>query len=153
MALDLTSRANVVARLDEGLARWQADRADSQIRDGLIQRFEFTYDLSHKLLRRALAEAAANPEHDLPELVRTASKQGLLPSGWPQWRTWREMRNITSHTYDEAKALQVAEAIPGFLEEAREVLARLARHLPPDVAAWAFGRIIDAARIGVHPAP
>ena len=129
MALDFTPLANAVARLDEGLARWQADRADTQIRDGLIQRFEFTYDLSHKMLRRAPEEAAANPEAvdrmTFPELVRTASEQGLLASGWPQWRTWREMRNIASHTYDEAKALQVAEAIPGFLGEAQDLLARL----------------------------
>ncbi len=129
MPLDLSPLANAVARLDEGLARWRSDTADAQIRDGLIQRFEFTYDLSHKFLRRALEEAAANPEAvdrmTFPELVRTAAEQGLLASGWPEWRTWREMRNITSHTYDEAKALQVAEAIPGFLQESRALLARL----------------------------
>ncbi len=129
MALDFSPLANAVARLDEGLARYRVDEADAQIRDGLIQRFEFTYDLAHKMLRRALEEAAANPEEvdrmSFPTLIRTGSEQGLLQGDWPLWRTFREMRNITSHTYDEAKALQVAAGIPGFLNEARGLLIRL----------------------------
>jgi uncharacterized protein with HEPN domain len=60
-----------------------------------------------------------------PTLIRTGFEQGLVASDWTAWRTWREMRNITSHTYDEAKAIQVAAAIPGFLAEARALLARL----------------------------
>ncbi|WP_281256494.1 HI0074 family nucleotidyltransferase substrate-binding subunit [Novosphingobium guangzhouense] len=117
------------------MARYLGDVSDTQIRDGLIQRFEFTYDLSHKMLRRALEENAANPEEvdrmSFPTLVRTGIEQGLVGGGagndWPAWRTFREMRNITSHTYDEAKALQVAEAIPGFLAAARDLLGRLER--------------------------
>ncbi len=124
--------ANAVARLREGLARYRQDISDSQLRDGLIQRFEFTYDLSHKMLRRAVTEAAANPAEialmSFPTLIRTASEQDLVPGGWPQWRTFREMRNITSHTYDEAKARLVSAAIPEFLAEAEGVLERLERH-------------------------
>ncbi len=129
MQLDFAPLAKAIDRLGEGLARYETDTADAQIRDGLIQRFEFTYDLAHKLLRRALEEAAANPEEvdrmSFPTLIRTAGEQGLLAGDWTTWRTWREMRNITSHTYDEAKAVQVASAIPAFLIEARALLARL----------------------------
>lgn len=129
MSLDFSPLVKAVARLGEGLTRHLAEPGDEQVRDGLIQRFEFTYDLSHKMLRRALEDAAANPEEvdrmTFPTLIRTAGEQGLLHSDWTQWRTFREMRNITSHTYDEAKARQVAAAIPGFLEEARGLLERL----------------------------
>jgi nucleotidyltransferase substrate binding protein (TIGR01987 family) len=129
MSLDFSPLAKAVARLDEGLVRHLAEPKDEQVRDGLIQRFEFTYDLSHKMLRRALEDAAPNPEEvdrmTFPTLIRTGFEQGLVASDWTAWRTWREMRNITSHTYDEAKAIQVAAAIPGFLGEARALLARL----------------------------
>jgi nucleotidyltransferase substrate binding protein (TIGR01987 family) len=129
MLLDLTPLVNAADRLAEGLARYRRDIDDTQIRDGLIQRFEFTYDLAHKLLRRALEEDAANPGEvdrmSFPTLIRTANEQGLLAGDWPQWRTFRDMRNITSHTYDEAKALQVAGAIPDFLDEARALVTRL----------------------------
>lgn len=129
MRLDFTPLSNAVARLDEGLARYRTDISDAQIRDGLIQRFEFTYDLAHKMLRRALEQAAANPEEvdrmTFPTLVRTGVEQGLVAGDWAAWRTFREMRNITSHTNDEAKAVQVVAAIPVFLDEARALLKRL----------------------------
>lgn len=129
MPLDFTPLANAVSRLDEGLVRHAADTADTQIRDGLIQRFELTYDLAHKMLRRALEEGAANPEEidrlTFPALIRTGVEQGFVAGEWADWRLYREMRNITSHTYDEAKAIQVVAAIPASLAEARALLARL----------------------------
>lgn len=134
MALDFTPLAGVITRLAEGLARYRLDETDAQIRDGLIQRFEFTYDLSHKLLRRAVEAGSANPEAvdrmTFPELIRTGAEQGLVGSDWAAWRVWREIRNITSHTYDEAKAVQVVAGIPGFLAEAQDLLRRLTAARP-----------------------
>ena len=60
--LDITPLKNAFFRLEEGLTRYQSDITDLQIRDGLIQRFEFTYELSHKMLKRYLEATAANPE-------------------------------------------------------------------------------------------
>ena len=131
MTLDLTPLINAVKRLEEGLARYQSDISDIQIRDGLIQRFEFTYELSHKMLRRYLEAAAADPTEfdaaDFQYLIRCASEQGLLLSAWPEWRKFRDMRSKTSHTYDETVALKVVDGIPGFLDEARHLLAELER--------------------------
>lgn len=129
MTLDFSPLVGAVARLDEGLACYTADTTDAQIRDGLIQRFEFTYDLAHKMIRRTLERRAANPEEidrmSFPTLIRTANESGLVGGEWSVWHRYREMRNISSHTYDEAKALEVAAAIPQFLAEARDVLRRL----------------------------
>lgn len=128
MQLDFTSFVSAVGRLEEGLERYNRDTSDSQIRDGLIQRFEFTYDLAHKMLRRQLESVSANPDQvdrlSFADLIRSVTEQGLIKSNWPEWRTWREMRNITSHTYDEAKALQVVDGIPAFLAEARDLAER-----------------------------
>lgn len=129
MTLDFSPLIKAVARLDEGLARYRRDESDAQIRDGLIQRFEFTYDLAHKFLRRVIEAGAANPEEidrmTFPALIRTASEQGLVNGTWADWQVYREMRNITSHSYDEAKALQVTAAIPDFLTEANGLVTRL----------------------------
>ena len=62
MKLGITSLGSTVRRLREGLARCEREPADEQIRDGLIQRFEFTYELSHKMLRRYLKGTAASPD-------------------------------------------------------------------------------------------
>jgi nucleotidyltransferase substrate binding protein (TIGR01987 family) len=129
MALDFTPLVAALARLEEGQIRYLRDTSDQQIRDGLVQRFEFTYDLSHKLLKRYLIESAATPETieqmSFPSLIRTANEQGLLLNDWAQWKLYRDKRNMTSHTYDEAKALEVVAAIPDFIAEARFLRDRL----------------------------
>ena len=115
--------------------KFQADTSDTQIRDGLVQRFKFTYELGHKVLKRYLEYASANPE-EIDSLafsgstsptgfpyqkagrrIRTGNEQGLLLGDWPDWRDFREMRGKTSHTYNEDVALEVVGGIPRFLEE------------------------------------
>lgn len=134
MSLDLTPLTNAALRLREGLDRYQSDITDTQIRDGLIQRFEFIYEISYKMLKRYLEQVAANPEEydqaDFQYLIRSGSEQGLLLSPWPAWRRFRELRGKTSHTYDEAVALEVVAAIPAFLNEAQHLLARLQERNP-----------------------
>ena len=111
-----------IQRLEEGLARYRTDTSDTQIRDGLIQRFEFTYELGYKVLKRYLEYTAANPaqfdEMTFQDLIRTGNEHGLLLGEWPDWRGYRDMRGKTSHTYNEDAALEVVEGIPRFLEEA-----------------------------------
>lgn len=122
-SLDLSPLSKAINRLDEGIARYETDTSDTQIRDGLIQRFEFTYEISHKMLKRYLEMASATPEQfdgmPFQDVIRSGNEQGLLLSDWPRWRTFRDMRSKTSHTYDEAKALEVVTEIPAFLQEAR----------------------------------
>ena len=133
MKLDTTSLDNAVERLREGLARHQREPNDEQIRDGLIQRFEFTYELSHRMLKRYLRETAASPDDverlSFADLIRTGNAAGLLRSEWPAWRRFREMRTRTSHTYDAKAALQVVSAIPAFLAEVKHFCAELQRRL------------------------
>ena len=131
MKIDTTAFGNAVARLREGLSRCDREPGDEQIRDGLIQRFEFTYELSHRLLRRFLKETAPSADEverlSFADLMRTGNAQGLLRSDWPVWRRFREMRARSSHTYDARVASEVVGAIPEFLEEAEHLLAQLRR--------------------------
>ena len=129
--LDTRSLQNALDRLTEGYARYLKDVSDTQIRDGLIQRFEFTYEFSHKLLKRYLE--MSGPTSDIydamtfADLIRSGNEQGLLLSDWPQWRVFRQMRSKTSHTYDESVAMDVVNQIPRFIEEAKFLLDQLNR--------------------------
>ena len=134
-AVDTTPLSNAVARLAEGLERYLRDVSDIQIRDGLIQRFEFTYELSHRMLKRFLESVSASPgEYDAADfqyLVRSGNEQGLLLGDWSVWRTYRDMRAKTSHTHDERIAIEVVKGIAPFLEEARFLLGRIGDRLHP----------------------
>ena len=135
MSLDFSSLENAVQRLEEGLARYNSDPSDTIVRDGLVQRFEFSYELSHKMLRRFMEAAAANPtefdEADFQYLIRSANEQGLLLGAWPQWRVYRDMRAKTSHTYAEEVAMKVVAGIADFLKEARYLLEQLQQKQRP----------------------
>lgn len=130
--LDFTSLRNALARLKEGYARYKSDVSDIQIRDGLIQRYEFTYEISHKMLKRHLEMTSANPEafDALPfaDLIRTGNEQSLLKSDWTGWKVFREMRAKTSHTYDEDVAQTVVKVIPAFIEEIEFLVRQLDQH-------------------------
>jgi nucleotidyltransferase substrate binding protein (TIGR01987 family) len=121
--LNIEPLLSAVQRLDEGLHRYLQNRNDIQIRDGLVQRFEFTYELTHKTLKRFLSMTASSSadtdQMTFSELIRTGHAQGLLSTDWAVWKGFREMRGSTSHAYDERIALKVVAEIPVFLEEAK----------------------------------
>lgn len=127
--LDISPLSKAIQRLDEGLKRYQTDISDTQIRDGLIQRFEFTYELSHKMLRRYLILKSASPslieEMNFQDIVRTGNEKNLLLGNWMDWKKYREMRSRTSHTYDEETALDVVAGIPKFLAEVKFLQQKL----------------------------
>lgn len=135
MALDFSSLQNAISRLEKSLnyANSPAAQKDTelfeQLRNSVIQCFEFTYELSHKMLKRFLEETTASPEEvdfgTFQNLIRTGNEKGLLRSDWLRWRVYRQARTDSSHTYDEGKAEAVYAVAPDFLEEAQYLYAQL----------------------------
>ena len=123
--------ANAIDRLREGYERHCREPDDDQLRDGLILRFEFTYELAHKMLRRYLRMVSPTPdEYDqmpFQDLIRTGNEQNLLLGDWPKWRRYRDLRPRTSHTYAAKVAVEVVDGIPEFLAEAEHLRNTLAR--------------------------
>ena len=128
-ALDIQPLQKAVSALAAAMARHAQNPGDDIVRDACIQHFEFTYEVSHKMLRRYLEATSANPaEFDamsFQDLIRTGSERGLLLSDWSRWKVFRTARSITSHTYDETKAREVFAIIPEFLAEASHLRDRL----------------------------
>jgi hypothetical protein len=82
MELDISALERAIARLEEAVAAYQRDTSQSLIRDGLVQRFEFTYEISHKLLRRYLSASAASPDllsgMNFADVIRIGNENCLL---------------------------------------------------------------------------
>lgn len=130
--IDFTALRKALAQLEEAIAFWQAQPDGSalkpHLRSAVIQSFEFSYELSVRMLRRVLiarAEAAdLVADLSFNELIRRAADAGLLSDALG-WRQWREMRNATSHTYNEARAIEVATGAMCFVPDATALLAAL----------------------------
>ncbi len=131
--LDITPLVNAVERLREGLARHEREPADDQLRDGLIQRFEFTYERAHRMLRRYLRSISPNPDafDQMPfqDLIRTGNEHALLLGDWSAWRRYRDMGSRTSHAYAAKIAVDVVTGIPAFLAEVVHLRDALAGRL------------------------
>ncbi|MFC0323369.1 nucleotidyltransferase substrate binding protein [Gallibacterium melopsittaci] len=95
---------------------------------GTIQKFEFVYELSIKMLKRQLKQIVETPEEidssDFRDILRFGAKAGLIMNV-EDWLLYRKMRNITSHTYDHNKAQQVYQDISTFLQSAETLLTQL----------------------------
>ncbi len=135
MSLDFSPLQSAIGQLEKSLkyATLYQSKGDpdlfEQLRYSVIQCFEFTYELSHKMLRRFLKETAASPDtielSTFSDLIRSGNQQGLLRSDWTCWKAYRQARTDSSHTYDEAKAIAVYLIAADFLEEARYLYQQL----------------------------
>jgi len=126
-----------ITQLDTNYQLIQSDIAGTNptvkaaFRTATIQSFEYAYELAMRAIKRRLEAIAPSAEEiealAFKPLLRTAAEKGLVDDP-VAWFLYREKRNITAHTYDETKALDVLSAIPEFLVSARFVLDALAAH-------------------------
>lgn len=128
MKLDYQPLEKAVQSLEKALERAQHEREDTELRDAVIQRFEYTYELSLKMLRRQLEQESDHPEAvdalAFKDLLREALEKGVALD-LPRWVSYREARNISAHTYDEQKAHRVYQAALLFLPDAKGLLNEL----------------------------
>jgi nucleotidyltransferase substrate binding protein (TIGR01987 family) len=137
--IDLTPLTDALATLTESLRLIEESKGKVSepmrllMQRGLIQAFEYNYGLAILMMTRYLKERASIPEkHDLgvfEELIRVADEQQLLLSPIAKWKAYRHARNLTSHTYNSAKAEAVAEITPEFEREIIHLLSRLKEKL------------------------
>jgi len=130
--IDLSPLRKALGWLSEALTLWREQPAGSvlkpHLRSAVIQSFEFSYELSVRSLRRVLIERSASEDRvtDLSfnDLLRAAADAGLMAEPGA-WRVWRELRNATSHAYDEVIAERVATDAQAFCADAKSLLAAL----------------------------
>jgi nucleotidyltransferase substrate binding protein (TIGR01987 family) len=99
------------------------------VKAGVIQNFEFTYELCWKFIKRWLetnyGPSFAEGVHRR-ELFRQAAENGLIDDV-ALWMDYHQSRNLTSHTYDQGVADDVFEAALTFLPAAKQLLEAIAR--------------------------
>ena len=108
-SLNLEPLEKAIEQLKSGLHQSHANPDNELLRDGVIQRFEYTMDLSWKMIQRYLKHIAQVEESAIrtkKDLFREAGRLGLI-TNVEAWFGYYEARNETSHTYDP----QIAESV------------------------------------------
>lgn len=113
--------------LDEEFMGRLTDIQQKTIRAGVIQNFEFSYELCWKMLRRILIELEGSEEItqlSRKDLFRLAAQKGLMADP-EKWFIFHRARNETSHTYNEAKANEVFNIACDFISSANKLMLNL----------------------------
>lgn len=112
-----------LSRLDEAVSL-SLQRPLSQLeKQGLIQGFEFTYELGWNVLRDFLRQSGTRDLFGSRDTVREAFNVGLIDDG-DGWMEMLKDRNLSSHTYNEDVAEKISHNIihrhHGLFERLRE---------------------------------
>lgn len=120
--LKLDELKKALHRLKEALVVPKSDI----VRDSVIQRFEFTVELSWKVLQRHLKSSGVVESLTPKNVFREAAKLGIVKD--PEaWIKFVDARNLSSHTYKESLAEEVyasALLLPPYAEELVQAIER-----------------------------
>lgn len=121
--LNLSSLIKAIEQFKQGLIQSELCPHDELMRDGVIQRFEYTMDLAWKMMQRYLKiiqieESVIRSKNDI---FRESARVGLIDN--PEaWISYYRARNETSHDYDHEKANAVYAQATAFLPDVQKFL-------------------------------
>ena len=109
---------SALKRLSEAILQYEdaTDKTDiikSMMRDSIIKRFEFTFELAWKVMKdyaeyNGYDDMANSPRN----AIRLALQMGIISD--TVWMSMLESRNTTAHVYDEEVADTIIDALLGY---------------------------------------
>jgi nucleotidyltransferase substrate binding protein (TIGR01987 family) len=102
--------------------------------EGLIQRFEFTFELAWKLLKDYLKEIGFPDIGGPREVIRRAFAEGIISDG-VLWMDMLKHRNLSTHVYDEEVAQTISSSvISSYANMLAQLRDYMTKHLPQEGA-------------------
>jgi nucleotidyltransferase substrate binding protein (TIGR01987 family) len=130
--LDYSSLEKAIHTLNEAIVTYNARKEfvsaseSTLMRDGIIQRFEYTFELSWKTMKRYLEMYGIEQVDKLKnrDFFRSCYEAGLIRDPLV-WFDFLQDRNQTSHTYDQVVAVDVYDSAVKFIADVQFLLAQL----------------------------
>ena len=110
LQIKLTNFHNALQRLKESVVELGKNGASDVVRDGVIQRFEFTYELAWKTTKEYLEDSGIVDRNSPKAVIKEAYAQKLIVNE-PNWLLMLDDRNKTAHVYNEQLAQDIAGRI------------------------------------------
>lgn len=121
LTAEINQLQHALDRLKEGL-----NAQPTQLnKDATIQRFEFTFELLWKSLKTYIEESGRDAMPASPkDVFRVAADMQIIPDPAPYFE-YLKKRNLSSHTYNEAQADEVYQAIKDFPQAVEKILTKI----------------------------
>jgi len=119
-----------LAALERSVVAAQERNLNEMEEQGLVQGFEFTFELSWQLLKDYLESKGFKEFHGSKDTFRLAFQEGIITDG----EIWMEMidnRNRSSHTYEESIARQIISLVLSkYFVKFKELSEKMNSYLP-----------------------
>jgi len=99
-----------LAKLGEVAGNGSADGLSELEKEGMIQRFEYTFELAWKTLQDLLSWKGYQGIVGPNPVLQQALQDGYIVDE-QTWRNMKKSRELTSHTYDDETADNIAQGI------------------------------------------
>ena len=109
----LSNYRKALSRLSQAISiitgNKQGEDVDALLKEGLIQRFEYTHELAWKVMKDFAEYQGYTDIRGSRDAFRKAFEMGIISD--KRWMESIEDRNLTSHNYDNKTAEEIYKAI------------------------------------------
>lgn len=99
-----------MSKLSQAVAQASTEKLSELEVEGLIQRFEYTYELAWKTLQDLIKQQGIVDINGPGQVLNQAFQMGLI-SNAESWRRLKKSRELTSHTYNSETARAISDSI------------------------------------------
>ena len=101
------------------------EKFDEALRDSIIKKFEYTFELSWKTIKAYLEEEGYEEMSSPRKVLKQAFESNII-NDEEVWSNMLEARNSTAHTYDEEKAIYYEDVIKNkYIKKLDELIKKL----------------------------
>jgi len=113
----------VLKKANNMLAKFMKNDKTEQEQAGIIQSFEYCYELSWKIMKKVLHSEGL--EVSTPKQVIREAGAAKIIDDVKLWIEFANNRNLTVHTYNELILKDIMKIIPQFKEELSKLIKEL----------------------------
>jgi len=124
------SYKKALAALERSVVVAQERELNEMEEQGFVQSFEFTFELSWKLLKDYLESKGFKDFHGSRDSLKLAFQEGLITNG-ELWLAMIDTRNRSSHTYEESIAKEIISIVlSNYYPKLKELSEKMNTYLP-----------------------
>ena len=120
----------VLKKADSVLEKFMKNDKTEQEQAGIIQSFEYCYELSWKIMKKVLNSEGL--EVSTPKQVIREAGNAKIIDDVKLWIEFVNKRNLTVHTYNELVLKEIMEIMPKFKDELSKLIKELENRVKQD---------------------
>lgn len=136
MEIDITNLKSAFSTLKSSMEKLEENKTCDfvdMLEDSCIKRFEYTLEISRKIMKRILKKIYGKSEEELTVNNTFRYMQGYkFITNWENWKNYYEKRNNTAHEYNLEKSRALVSIIPEFIKDADFLIKNIERKIKND---------------------